>query len=262
MNDSRSFDRAASYYDQTRPLPEPIATHGIQALVDLIGFGSRVLDVGTGTGRISIPLLERGLDLIGSDLSARMLGQLQKKHPTARLVQSDAARLPFPNAHFDFVMTVHVMHLVAPWREALHEFKRVLVPGGTYLNVVTWGNAGASIRTQVRQFWREWLQARGIDPRLPGVRDDEGFLQELRDLGARLTEKEVIQYPLRFTVREELERLGSRIYSDTWEIPDEMFEASMKEVWSWAEKEYRDLDQQRADEVRFAVDIAHFEAER
>ena len=37
MNSSRSFDRAASYYDQTRPLPGPIAEAGMQAILEITG---------------------------------------------------------------------------------------------------------------------------------------------------------------------------------------------------------------------------------
>src|SRR6185369_6050073 len=101
MSNSRSFDRAADIYDQTRLLLDPIAKNGIQAILDLIGPNGRVLDVGTGTGRISVPLLERGVDLIGCDLSARMLRRLQEKLPSARIAQADASLLPFPTAHFD-----------------------------------------------------------------------------------------------------------------------------------------------------------------
>src|SRR5215510_15678751 len=132
MNPSRSFDRAADIYDQTRPLLEPIK-HGLQTILDIISPKARVLDVGTGTGRISIPLLERGLDLIGCDISSKMLRRLQDKFPAARIAQADASLLPFPNNQFDAVLTVHVMHLIPPWREALREFRRVLAPGGTYL---------------------------------------------------------------------------------------------------------------------------------
>src|SRR5689334_6513039 len=87
MNQSRSFDRAANIYDQTRLLLDPIARQGIQAILDITGPEARVLDVGTGTGRISIPLLERGLDLVGCDLSVKMLRRLQEKYSSPRLAQ-------------------------------------------------------------------------------------------------------------------------------------------------------------------------------
>src|SRR4030095_10096221 len=180
MNTSRSFDRAANIYDQTRPLLEPIAKHGLQAILDLAGPQARILDVGTGTGRISIPLLERGVDLVGCDISSRMLKRLQEKFSTACIAQADASRLPFPNGHFDVVLTVHVMHLIPPWREALREFRRVLVPGGLYLNVRTWDPVGINIRARMREFWRAWLDSQGVDARPTGIRDGSEFLPELR----------------------------------------------------------------------------------
>ena len=70
---------------------------------------------------------------------------------------------------------------------------------------------------------------------------------------------EVIHYPLIFTLREELERFASRVYSDAWDVPDAIFERSLQELRTWVEHEYRDLDQQRADEVRFVIDVARFQ---
>jgi len=256
---SLSFDRAAGIYDQTRPLPEPIAKHGIQAILDLMGAGARVLDVGTGTGRISVPLLERGADLIGCDISSKMLMRLQEKFPSARIAQSDASHLPFSAAQFDDVLTVHVMHLISPWREALREFRRVLKPAGAYLNVRTWATVGTSVREQMRVFWRGGLKAKGVDIGLPGVLDHEELLQELRVLDARLTEVEVVHYHLTFTLHEELERIASRSYSDTWNISDAVLDASLQELRAWLHHEFGDLDQQHEDEVRFVIDVARFE---
>ena len=129
MSNSRSFDRAAHIYDQTRLLNESIAKYGIPAIMDILGANARLLEVGAGTGRISIPLLERGADLIGCDLSSQMLARFQEKFAPAPIVQADAVFLPFASNQFEAVMTVHVLHLIPVWREALHEFKRVLEPG-------------------------------------------------------------------------------------------------------------------------------------
>ena len=258
MTNSRSFDRAASFYDQTRPLFDSIATRGIQAILDITGPGARVLEVGAGTGRISIPLLEQGLDLIGCDLSSKMLRRLQEKYPSAPNVQSDACALPFPDAHFMFVLTVHVLHLIPSWREVLREIQRVLAPGGAYLNVTTWGSTGDSTRERLRLHWRDWLGAQGVNAGNPGIQSREQVVTELQSLGAQLTEVEVLRYPLVFTLGEELERFASRTYSDSWEIPDPLFEASMEELRTWAGNEYDDLKEQRQDEVRFSIDIARF----
>src|SRR5512141_477354 len=116
MNTSRSFDQAAEFYDKTRPLVEATAEVGIRSLLDAAGEGVPFLEVGTGTGRISIPMLERSADLIGCDISPKMLSRQREKYPTARLVQSDASSLPFPSGSFGAVLVVHVMHLIGPWR--------------------------------------------------------------------------------------------------------------------------------------------------
>lgn len=258
MNKNRSFDRAAGIYDQTRPLLEPIATHGLQAILDITGPNARILDVGTGTGRISVPLLERGLDLIGCDISTKMLAILKEKHPSARISQVDASRLPFPADHFDVVLTVHVLHLIPSWREALRDFRRVLKPNGVYLNVKTWLSGGRSVHEQIRTHWRRWLEARGVSARPVGIQGQEELQQEIHALNGHSTEVEVIRYSLPFTLREELERYKARVNSDTWDIPDAMYDASLEELRAWMQHEYGDLDQRVENEVRFVIDVIRF----
>ena len=259
MSSSRSFDRAASYYDQTRPLPESIAQEGIQAILDVTGPSARTLEIGTGTGRIGIPLLERGLNLIGCDLSSKMLRRLHEKFPAARVVQADATFLPFAAAHFEAVLTVHVLHLIPSWRDVLSEIRRVLVPDAKYLNVTTWGSTGSSIREQLRVHWRDWLATRGLIVRNPGMQDHVDFAQAVESQGGHLTEIEVLRYPLRFVLRDELERFSGRIYSDAWDLPDGIFEDSIQDLLTFTEHEYGGLDQALEDEVRFSIDLVIFE---
>jgi ubiquinone/menaquinone biosynthesis C-methylase UbiE len=258
MSNSRSFDRAAHVYDQTRLLNEPIAKYGIPAILDIIGSNAHLLEVGAGTGRISIPLLERGVDLIGCDLSTQMLARFQEKFSPAPIAQADAVFLPFASKQFTAVMTVHVLHLIPEWREALHEFKRVLVPGGIYLYVRTWAFAETSVAEQIRRFWRGWLAANSMEVVHPGTRNDADLFQELRSMGADITEVEAVRYPNIFNLREELERFESRLGSDTWDIPDALFESSLKELRAWMMHEYGDLDRRIEEEVRCIIYVARF----
>lgn len=260
MSNSRSFDRAANYYDQTRLLLEPIEKHGIPAILDLVRPEARLLELGCGTGRISIPLLERGLNLIGCDLSSPMLKRFQEKFPAVRIAQANATMLPFPTAGFDAALTVHVLHLIPAWREVLREIRRVLAPGGVYLNVKTWESTGASIREQIRTFWRGWLSANGVDAGPVGVRNHDEFLQEIHSAGATVTEVEVLRFSRSFNLAEDLERFGSRVYSETWDIPDAIFDSSIKELRAWAMHEYGSLDREVIDEVRFVIHVARFAA--
>jgi hypothetical protein len=135
-----------------------------------------------------------------------------------------------------------------------------MVPEGKYLNVTTWGSTGVSTREQLRLHWRDWLGAHGLTVRNPGMQDHVEFAQAIQSQGGQLTEIEVLRYPLRFVLREELERFSKRIYSDAWDVPDDMFESSIQDLWTFAERELGDLDRPLEDEVRFFIDVVRFEA--
>jgi ubiquinone/menaquinone biosynthesis C-methylase UbiE len=257
MTTSRSFDRAADIYDQTRDLPEPIASHGIQALMERAGANAFILEVGAGTGRISVPMLERGANLMGCDISMSMMARLREKIPAARLAQADAARLPFVSGRFDALITVHVLHLVGGWREALREFKRVLKPQGRYINGWTW-QASNSALARARNYWWSRAEARGAERRRPGVQNREALLDEVKGMGAAIEEIEVLRFETPLAPRKVIETIAQRIFSDTWEIPEQAFQASLRELREWAAHEYTDIDQPVAEERRFMLDVVRF----
>jgi ubiquinone/menaquinone biosynthesis C-methylase UbiE len=258
MTNSISFDRAADFYDQTRDLAEAVATHGIPALLKLLSphEAGRILDVGVGTGRIAVPLIDLGADVIGIDLSLKMMAKLREKQPMARLAQADAARLPFADRTFDAALTAHVLHLIGPWREALHEFKRVIKPGGVYLNV--WHRHSAhSVRQAVHDEWRQRAKARGVDWRRPGAQLPDEVIAELKAWG-RFEEIELVRYDTTSTARFELERIASRVMSEAWQVPDEIYDATLNETRAWAAREFGDLDQPVTEERHFIVQVVRF----
>lgn len=64
----------------------------VEALIRLAG-STKVLELGVGTGRLAIPLAERGLDVTGVDASRAMLDRLRAKQSDVhvRLVEADMA---------------------------------------------------------------------------------------------------------------------------------------------------------------------------
>ena len=104
----------------------------------------KALDVCCGTGDFSLALRKAfggRLELTGADLSAAMLSAAEKKLPGARLVRAEAKELPFPDGSFDLVaisfaarnLNIDEKKLIAALREA----RRVLKPGGLFLNLET-----------------------------------------------------------------------------------------------------------------------------
>ncbi len=254
---SLSFDRAVGFYDQTRGLNESIATHGIQAIFDQVGAHAAVLEVGAGTGRIGVPLLQRGANWIGCDLSMEMMRKLREKLPQARLAQSDATRLSFPAERFDAVLTIHVMHLVGAWRTALREYRRVLKPGGMYINSWHW-HAVTSISHRLREYWRRRVEAYGADWRRPGAQDNDEVVDELKSMGAQVDRREVVRGISQTSPRESIDGLAQRFQSDTWNIPDDILSTTVQELREWATIELGVLDQALDEEYRFMLDVARF----
>lgn len=103
-------------------------------LVELVGIaeGARVLDVGAGTGAVTVPAAaaagRRGLT-VGVDASSTMLQQLRAKGPY-RAVVAQALYLPFAPRVFDAVLAGFVVSHFPDYAQALTELVRVLRPGG------------------------------------------------------------------------------------------------------------------------------------
>ncbi len=255
----RAFDRAADYYDATRDLPAPLATDGIDAIQRFVQPqpGALILEVGAGTGRISVPLLQRGANLTGIDLARPMLRRLREKQPAVRLAEANAVHLPFAAGQFDGLLTIHVLHLVGRWREALREFKRVLRPGSAYVNSWHW-HADDSVDQALRNYWRSRVEAHGAEWRRPGIQSREELVEALRGMGAQVEEVVVTRYQTTITPLSVVDGIASRVLSDTWEVPDEVFERTIGELRAWAAQTYGDLTAPHREEHRFLLDVTRF----
>ncbi len=76
-----SFDEMAGQYDETRNYDEGCFSSALDYLVSRFPpdrFPS-VLEPGIGTGRIAIPLAERGYQVTGVDVSKKMLAVLDRQ---------------------------------------------------------------------------------------------------------------------------------------------------------------------------------------
>jgi ubiquinone/menaquinone biosynthesis C-methylase UbiE len=130
------FSEHVTRYDE---LGEKFQTKA--AIAQLEGMdlqGKEVLDVGAGTGIMSLLALRKGAaKVVCGDISSYMLEVCRTKadrqgygvgHMDFR--QLDAESLPFDDASFDVVMTGMTMGLLPDPKKAVKEMERVLRPGG------------------------------------------------------------------------------------------------------------------------------------
>ncbi|HYW40730.1 MAG TPA: class I SAM-dependent methyltransferase [Terriglobales bacterium] len=92
--------------------------------------GSKVLDIGCGTGHLAGELMRRGYEAWGVDFSDAMVRYAREHYDADRFQVGDIERIPFPDNSFDGVMSLGVMEYLSADEPALREMWRVLKPGG------------------------------------------------------------------------------------------------------------------------------------
>jgi ubiquinone/menaquinone biosynthesis C-methylase UbiE len=115
------YDSMAEEYDATR---ESATDEEITAMARELDGCKTVLDVGVGTARFAKPLTDLGFEVIGIDVSRRMLMKAREKG-VQQLLLADAYRLPFREKSFDAAIIIHVLHVIVDWTTAMRDIGRV-----------------------------------------------------------------------------------------------------------------------------------------
>jgi SAM-dependent methyltransferase len=125
-----TFDEVPELYDRARPsYPDEL----FDDMVALAGLsrGSRVLEVGCGTGQATIPLAERGLEIVCVELGSNLATVARRnlaRFPQVTVVNANFEKWE-PDSLFDAVVSLSAFHWIDPelrYRKAAS----VLKPGG------------------------------------------------------------------------------------------------------------------------------------
>jgi ubiquinone/menaquinone biosynthesis C-methylase UbiE len=103
--------------------------------------GERVLDVGCGTGSLSltVPRLADVATVTGVDVGTAYLdfATARNSDPRVTFREADARALPFETGSFDRVFSMLVLQFIPDFARAVAELRRVVRPGGT-VTAATW----------------------------------------------------------------------------------------------------------------------------
>jgi ubiquinone/menaquinone biosynthesis C-methylase UbiE len=136
-----SFDDQVASYDRWDATPlgqlvDQVEKDAIFALLPDL-HGRRVLEVGCGTGNISLELARRGARVAGLDVSGPMLSAAQQAASQLGLpiawIRGEAAALPFPQQSFDGVISILALDFMPDRPGVVGEMVQVLRPGGFLL---------------------------------------------------------------------------------------------------------------------------------
>ncbi len=206
---SETFRRSGADWDEMRALGLPAAKVEAALLELLPQEAGRLLDIGTGTGRLLELLAPRAALAVGVDASRAMLALARARlsrpqqarsglgHCAVRL--GDMYRLPWPDAAFETVLLQMVLHHADDPPGALAEAARVLRPGGRLVAIDLAAHADAEAAQRLAHRW-------------PGFTEPQ-MRQYLT--GAGLTLREITTVPGRLDIR-----LWSATRAEAAAVPD------------------------------------------
>ncbi|WP_129841713.1 class I SAM-dependent methyltransferase [Streptomyces sp. RFCAC02] len=175
-----SFNAVAADYAAARPSYPPALYDAIEELTGRAIAGSRVLDIGAGTGLGTRPLHERGARVTAAEPGAGMAAQFRAALPGVPLLRANGNALPFAPGVFDLVTYAQAWHWTDPAR-SVPEALRVLRPAGA---VALWWN-----RSDPADPWNRDQEER-LRPHFPELdREDMSVLagDRVRALGLPVT---------------------------------------------------------------------------
>lgn len=107
----------------------------VEALTSLAD-GGPVLEFAVGTGRLAVPLAERGLEVVGVDISTDMLAKLQEKTAAVTTVEADMTKVQLGREFSVVFIAFNSIFVLGTQREQVDLFRNAaahLRPGGRFV---------------------------------------------------------------------------------------------------------------------------------
>lgn len=266
-----NYDRAVSYYDETRGFRPGVSDRYREAVLKLLGAdaGTRFLELAIGTGVIGLPFIAAGDRYVGVDISRGMMRRVAPKlkgRAEPLLAQADITiALPFAAASFDVVQAIRVFHMLVEWRACIDEARRALAPGGCLLIVENHAPAETADPPPwvlVQAQWDAILQELGVDS--AGLRNDlypseAMLLRHLRSIGAETQVIDLMTYiELPVSCRTMVERRAGRMFRGDWALPEAIHRQATRLLEDWLERDCEAADAPAERRMVFRAIVARF----
>lgn len=115
--------------------------------------GSKVADVGAGTGALTNELVARGLHVSAVDPSPQFVEALRSRLPDSDAEVAPAEALPWPDETFDAALAQLVVAFMNDAPAGVREMRRIVKPGGT-IAVCMWDRQGMEMLAAVQRAQR------------------------------------------------------------------------------------------------------------
>ncbi len=248
------YEDQASDFDERAGIPPEAAEAAAQELAAIVGLsgGETLLEIGAGTGKLSLPLIRQPIHYIGFDRAPAMIAVFREKLARVGidaeksgielLVADGDQRWPVADGSIDIIFSVRALHHLNA-EHVVAETQRVLRPNGGWLVLGRIYRPQDSVKSVLRRHMRHLLRERGYFGRSHDAHADHVFAA-LESAGAR-------RLPVHVAAQWSVPRTPNFAIS-AWEgkegfwgldLPADVKADVLAELRAWARAMIGDLDQ-------------------
>jgi len=182
-----TFEQVPELYDRMRPGYPGELFDDLAALTGAEA-GSRVLELGCGTGQATVPLARSGYQVVAVEPGAGLADLARRRlaaFPSVDVVTSSFEAWPLPAQAFDLVLAATSFHWIAP-EVRVAKSAQALRPGGALAVVSTTHVAGGDVQffADVQRCYERWDPATPPGLRLRAAADVPHGCEEISGSGS------------------------------------------------------------------------------
>lgn len=242
------YEDQAANYDERASIPEDAAIAVAAAIHGIVGLEDRrrVLEIGVGTGLITLPMLRYSIEYVGFDCSPAMLGVFEKKVAEAGLraelhVADGNDRWPVDDHSVDVVFCARALHHLDA-DHIVDELERVLTIVGGWLVVGKVIRPKESPKSRLRRKMRRLLESQG-KPGRSHLRHTDDVFDLLEERGAqRLPYVTAARWTIEHRPIDSIAAWESKEGLGGIEVRPDVKQRVLDGVRAWAIEQYGSLD--------------------
>jgi ubiquinone/menaquinone biosynthesis C-methylase UbiE len=254
------YDDQATAFDERAGVPAGAAQAVADALAEMVGpvEGQRWLEVGAGTGALSLPLLRLPIRYTGFDRSPAMLEVFRERVDAAGLaaelhVADGNGRGPTDDASTDVIFSARALHHLDP-EHAAAEARRVLRAPGGWLVLGRVRRPPDSVKSILRRQMRRMLEAQGFAGRSHEARAGAVFAALEQAGGRRMEPRTAARWSHPHRPADSLAAWEGKSGLAGIDVPAQVKARVLADLRAWTEAELGDLDQPAEQEEAFELD--------
>jgi ubiquinone/menaquinone biosynthesis C-methylase UbiE len=260
------YEDQAAGFDERVAIPAEAVESMAATVVEMAGLqqGDTLLEIGPGTGMLSLPLIRRSIRYVGFDRSPAMLAVFREKVEEARLsaellVADGNGRWPVEDGSVATIFSARAIHHVDA-NHAAAETGRVLHPEGGWLILGRVCRPNNSVKPTLRRQMRKLLEEEGYSGRNHQAYA-EALFSALEAIGGERAQPRVAgRWVRRHAPLDSIAAWQGKEGLAGYNIPEEVKERVLAQLLAWAKARYGNLESPLEQEEYFQLEAIYVQA--